>query len=142
MSNLEQREFDLAAKLKCYASGSGVLSFTFCSYQENSKGHAISEKITVDDIQEFLQRDENSSFKDYVLIKDTNSELALMLNIKRLDKDTLLVPMYQSEPIQLKYRREVMSSFGLKVVSGVDEVQHISTKSAIKYFLDNEGVQS
>ena len=135
--DLSTKETELSATLKCYGSGSGVLSFVYCSYYSQTKGHAISEKVTKSDVEQFLKRS-GDSYKNYRIIEDTNGELALMLNITRVDVNTLKVPSYDSEIKIMKYQREAMNSFGLFIECEGYEVKNISIKASIKYFLDNE----
>ncbi len=142
MKILNEKEKSLAANLKMYASGSGCLSFTFVSYALNTHGHALSEKVTEQDIKEYLKSEKASEDlkNNYKICKDTNGEFCLVLNVKKISDNFLEIPFFD-KVLLAEYKKDERYDFGFKLTElkgDQFEIRHISTKAAVKYFLDNE----
>ncbi len=127
--------------LSAYASGSGALSFVWS--ETKHPGKSVSKNVTLSDAKRVCNLKANKHLlRDHKLVMKLN-QVQLIPIVKRINENTLEYSDRQYFYQKLSKREDGSVIRGLTEYFTNDngyeiEVMHLSTKSALNYFLDNE----
>lgn len=126
---MKKREHDLAAKLHCYASGSGALSFVWVSTMLADRGNATPDKVTLDDVAAFLKE---------------NKQYSTMDAIELWGEYHLIEKIEQIHPTEIKIGDDSFSIEGDLLVKYYPDgdriiVRNYSILASFKFWKENQG---
>jgi len=140
MTHLEQRAFDLAAKLNCYASGDGSLSFVWTRYNlMTGNREAIGEPVTMEDARAFMQSIEWSRPTHEVWrLLELNGMPCVYQPVKRVAPDAVVFPGSDRVYHYLKHSEQWFEVWTHDPDGERIEVENLSMKARIRFFVNNE----
>ena len=130
--SLTHKEGWIGAKLNCYASGSGALSFGYT----NRDGKATGDKVTLRDVKWFLKHREPELIRTGWLIGEVSSYNGYLIfqPCRRLGPDEL--ELHSGKVVS--YLHKVSDQHILVFDHEGAEIKNISIKSQVLFYLNHE----